>query len=64
MSLQHLELLPKERISTEFHDCCKNEFEWKIASYNAMNGYKFNEEIDSIEFANMKQHLEKLIKSN
>jgi hypothetical protein len=64
IAFQHLELLPKERISKNFHDCCKNEFEWNISSYNAMNGYDFNKETDNIEVENMKQYLEKMIKSN
>lgn len=63
LAFQDLELLPKERIAKKFHDCCKNEFNWDIASYNAMNGYLYNNTIDSVEFNSMKQYLETLIKT-
>jgi hypothetical protein len=57
LAFQDLELLPKERIAKAFHDCCKNEFNWNIASYNAMNDYKFNESTDSIELNDMKKYI-------
>lgn len=63
MVFQDLKLLPKERIAKKFYECCKNEFEWEIASYNAMNGYLFNENVDVEEFDTMKEYFETLIKS-
>jgi hypothetical protein len=63
MAFQELNLLPKDRISKKFHDCCKNEFNWDIASYNAMNGYIYNEITDTNEFNSKKQYLEELIKT-
>jgi len=63
-ALQELNLLPKERIAQKFHACCKNEFNWSIASYNAMNNYKYNLGIDNNELTNMKQYIETLIKTN
>ncbi|UJH91694.1 hypothetical protein LZ575_03125 [Antarcticibacterium sp. 1MA-6-2] len=62
-AFQYLELLPKERIAKRFHDCCKNEFDWKIASYNAMNGYNYNDITDKAEFDSMKVYLETLVKN-
>jgi hypothetical protein len=64
LAFQDLKLLPQERIAHKFYDCCKIEFKWDISSYNAMNGYKFNSIADSDEFANMKEYLETLIKTN
>lgn len=46
LALQQLNLLSKDRMAKQFHECCKAEFDWDIASYNAMNGHKYNEEID------------------
>lgn len=64
LAFQELELLPKERVSQKFYDCCKIEFNWNIASYNAMIKYEFNSGIDTEELTNMKQFLETLIKTN
>jgi hypothetical protein len=64
LAFQDLELLPNERIVQKFHECCKNEFDWDIATYNAMNGYKFNDFTDKAERKNMKQYLETLIKTD
>ncbi len=61
MALQELNLLPKERIALKFHKLCKSEFDWDIASYQAMNGYKFNDYQDQTELDHMKQYLENLI---
>ncbi|NOU46816.1 MAG: hypothetical protein HOO86_07120 [Bacteroidales bacterium] len=61
-AFQDLRLLPKERIAHKFYNCCKNEFDWKIASYNAMNGYNYNERTDNNELNSMKQYLETLTK--
>lgn len=58
MALQDLNLLPKERIAQKFYDCCKAEFGWNIASYPAMNDYKFNDTIDKNELDSMKKHIE------
>lgn len=63
MALQDLELLPKERISQKFFNSCKYEFDWDIASYNAMNGYNFNEITDTNELNSIKQFLKTLIKT-
>jgi hypothetical protein len=64
LAFQELELLPKERISQKFYDCCKIEFNWDIASYNALIKYEFNNGIDTKELAAMKQFLETLIKTD
>lgn len=64
LAFQNLGLLPKERIAQKFYNCCKNEFEWNIASYNAMNGYNFNERTDNNDFIAMKQNIESLTKTN
>ncbi|MFL0685375.1 MAG: hypothetical protein ACJLTB_19560 [Algoriphagus aquaeductus] len=60
MALQDLNLLPKERIAQKFYDCCKAEFGWNIASYPAMNDYKFNDTIDKNELDSMKKYIETL----
>jgi len=62
-AFQDLELLPKERIAKKFYNCCKNEFDWNIASYNAMNGYNYNERTDKDEIETMKKFLVKLTKT-
>ncbi len=64
MAFQELGLLPKERVAQKFYECCKKEFKWNIASYNAMNGYRYNDHTDNKEFSDMKQYLETLIKTN
>jgi len=61
--LQDLKLLPNERIAKAFYDCCKREFGWDVASYTAMNDYKFNESTDKIELDNMKKFLEEIIQT-
>ena len=61
-AFQDLDLLPKERIAQKFHNCCKIEFDWNIASYNAMNGYNYNEKTDKDELNSMKKYLETLTK--
>lgn len=63
MALQDLGLFPKERTANLFHDACLKEFNWNIASYNAMNGYVFNDRIDNAEYNSMKQYLETLTKT-
>jgi hypothetical protein len=62
LALQQLNLLPKERIAKKFYNCCKNDFNWDIASYTAMNDYQYNDRTDSNELASMKEYLETLIK--
>jgi hypothetical protein len=62
-AFQDLELLPKDRIAKKFHNCCKDEFNWGIGSYNAMNGYRYNEGIDKNDLRSMKEYLETLIKT-
>lgn len=61
MALQELNLLPKERIAHKFHKLCKSEFDWDIASYQAMNDYQYNDYQDQTELDYMKQYLENLI---
>lgn len=61
MALQELNLLPKERIAHKFHKLCKSEFDWDIASYQAMNDYQYNDYQDQTELDHMKQYLENLI---
>lgn len=61
IALQELELLPKERIAKKFHTLCNNEFNWDIASYNAMNGYAFNTHTDTDEVKGMKQYIKTLL---
>lgn len=61
LAFQELGILPKERIAQRFYDCCKSEFNWDIASYQAMNDYKFNDVTDKPELCEMEQYLENLI---
>lgn len=61
LALQKLDLLPKERIASKFHRLCKIEFDWEIASYNAMNGYNYNEITDVEDFEAMVSFLKELI---
>ena len=63
LAFQGLNLIPIDRIAKRFYECCKNEFEWEIASYNAMNDYNYNDNIDKQELEAMKQYIETLIKS-
>ena len=63
LAFQNLALLPKERNAKRFYDSCKNEFDWHIASYTAMNGYDYNESTDKVEFDEMIQFLKKVIKT-
>lgn len=63
LALQDLGLLPKERIAKKFHDCCKNEFDWGIARYSAMNDYKYNDITDSFELNEIKEYLKQLKES-
>lgn len=62
LAFQKLELLPKERIAKKFHNYCKSEFNWDIASYNAMNSYKYNSRVDAEELEKMKQYIKSLLK--
>jgi len=62
IALQQNNLLPKERIAQKFHDCCKKEFNWNIASYNAMNGHQYNKYSDNEELESMKEYIRSLIK--
>ncbi len=61
LALQELGLFPKERIAQKFYDCCKAEFSWDIATYQAMNGYQYNEHTDKTELIEMKQYLKSLM---
>lgn len=62
LALQDLKLIQRERIASKFHNCCKKEFDWDIASYNAMNGYNYNERTDSVELDEMKGFIQALTK--
>jgi hypothetical protein len=62
LAFQDLELLPKDRIAKKFHNCCKSEFNWEIGSYNAMNGYKFNNVTDSEMLKEMTGYIQSLKK--
>lgn len=61
LALQELDLLPKEGIASKFHRLCKIEFDWEIASYNAMNGYNYNKNTDVEDFEAMVSFLKELI---
>jgi hypothetical protein len=61
IALQEMKLIPIENMALSFHRCCDAEFDWHIASYNAMNGYRFNDGVDKVELANIKEYLKKLI---
>jgi hypothetical protein len=61
LALQQTNLLPKEGIANKFHRCCKKEFNWNIASYNAMNGYKYNSLTDKEILDTMQGYLKQLI---
>lgn len=61
MAFQELELIPKERENSNFYRLCKKEFNWKIASYTAMNDYAYNIKIDEVEFSEMKLFIKNLI---
>lgn len=63
MAFQDLGLIQKEQIGQRFHTCCENEFNWNVASYNAMNGYNYNESTDSVELTKMTEFLTLIIKS-
>lgn len=63
LAFQDLKLIPKDRFNKRFYDCCKKEFDWAIGSYNAMNGYKYNEITDNTQFIEMKEFINKLIKT-
>lgn len=63
LAFQDLDLIPKERYNKKFHNCCKSEFNWNIASYNAMNDYEYNKEIDSELLDKMKEYIKPLIKT-
>lgn len=62
-ALQDLDLLPKERIASKFYKACKNEFNWSIASYNAMNGYKYNDVTDKEELEQKISYLKSIIET-
>ncbi|NLN95173.1 MAG: hypothetical protein GX128_03265 [Bacteroidales bacterium] len=64
IALQELNLIPTERIATTFHNCCKKEFNWDIASYSAMNDTIYNELTDKTELEGMKQFIKNIIGTN
>lgn len=61
LAFQDLQLLPNDGIAKKFHNCCTNEFEWDIASYNAMQGYDFNDKNDNEEREKMKLYIKGII---
>ncbi|WP_028123508.1 DUF6043 family protein [Epilithonimonas tenax] len=64
IAMQELNLLPKERIAKKFHDYCKTEFDWSIASYEAMNNYTFNKMTDNDEVTAMKDYISNIANTN
>lgn len=60
IALQDLKLYPKDRQAKQFHECCRTEFTWNISSYNAMNGYNYNDKVDEEQLNEMKAFLIKL----
>lgn len=62
-AFQDLDLLPKERIASKFHKACDNEFNWNIASYNAMNGHTYNDVADKEELELKKSYLKSIIET-
>jgi hypothetical protein len=64
LALQELDLLPKERIAFKFHACCESEFNWDVASYNALNGYEYNESLDKEEMGAMISFINDTISNN
>jgi len=60
IALQDLKLFPKDRQAKQFHECCRTEFTWNISSYNAMNGYNYNDKVDEEQLNEMKAFLIKL----
>lgn len=61
IALQELNLLPMEKIASSFHRCCKKEFDWEIASYEAMNNYNYNINVDEQELETMKGYISSLL---
>lgn len=64
LAFQDLKLIPKERVALNFHKCCKNEFDWEIASYPAMNDYKYNPNVDKEVFDSMISFLNNTVINN
>jgi hypothetical protein len=63
LALQELELLPLTGAAANFHKCCQLEFQWDIASYSAMNDYKYNKSVDFVEKESFKHHIQTLMKT-
>lgn len=61
LAMQDLQLIPKDRHAKLFHNLCELEFDWDIADYNAMNGYKYNEITDKQELESMVEYIKSLI---
>lgn len=61
ISLQNLDLLPKDRIGAKFHKLCEAEFNWNVGSYNAMNKYDINDVYDKPEIDEMTEYLKTII---
>jgi len=61
IALQSTQLLPQEQIAAKFHRCCNNEFSWNIASYTAMNDYRYNSVVDESEYTQMIEFLKAII---
>ncbi|SFZ90355.1 hypothetical protein SAMN05428642_101888 [Flaviramulus basaltis] len=64
LAFQNLKLIPIERTASKFHKCCKNEFNWDIATYPAMNDYEYNSQIDKKELDSMISFLDKTIRNH
>lgn len=61
LALQELNLIPKERIAKAFHNSCKKDFDWDIASYTAMNDYPFNNQTDQGELSEIIETIKSII---
>lgn len=61
ITLQELHLFPLEGSALAFHNACKTEFNWDIASYQAMNGYDSNIHVDTDELNKMRGFINTII---
>lgn len=60
-ALTILNILPAERTANSFYQLIKKNLDWDICSYNAMNDYKYNPNIDEIELERMKDDIKTAI---
>ena len=62
-AMQEKELLPLKRIGAKFYRCCKREFDWDIAKYQAMNDFKFTKGYETLKGRYIESEDEKELKS-